>query len=202
MNIEDRNVKGYAIVFNSKSNILQTWTNEDWVDFIETVSPSAFDNLDLSEQDIILNLEHSDVFMLARNSSDTLRLSVDSTGLFVDADIPNTSLGNDVLELNNRGDLTQMSARWRVEKDRWFRDENNMLNREILEFKHLKDVALVSRPAYSMTYIQEDKRNFTEEDKRSLQNFLEDEKRNSEQEKKKNNNVMLSEYYIQKYKYM
>ncbi|TRX71512.1 HK97 family phage prohead protease [Carboxylicivirga sp. M1479] len=203
MEINDRNVKGYPIVFNSLSNTLETYI-DGWVEFNEITLPTSFANINLGTEDIILNIEHNDSMILARNINGkglepTLRLEIDSTGLFIDADVPDTQLGTDVLKMLNRGDLTQMSSRFRVAKDRWYRDANDRLIREIQEFKHIRDVSLVSRPAYSMTVAQEDKR--------SLETFLLDEKRqiqekDEDRNTKNDNNVALSEYYILKNKYM
>ena len=194
MEIKDRNIKGYPIVFNSMSEQMVTIHEDQVVNFKEHINAQALDHLNINDQDIIFNVEHNDTLMLARTKSGTLRCSIDSVGLLIDADIPDTTLGKDTLTMLERGDLDQMSARWRVKTDRWYRDENFNLIREIMEFEYLKDVTLTGRPAYQST--------LAIEDKRTLEQFIEDEKRSKEKETELTSKAIAeSEYFIHKFKY-
>jgi HK97 family phage prohead protease len=194
MEVKDRNIKGYPIVFNSMSEQMVTIQGDEVVSFKEHINAQALDHLNINEQDIIFNIEHDDKLMLARTKSGTLRCTIDTVGLLIDADIADTTLGKDVLTMLERGDLDQMSARWRVKTDRWYRDENLNLIREIMEFEYIKDITLTGRPAYKSTLAMEDKR--------TLEQFIEDEKRSAEKESQLTSQAIAeSEYLIHKYKY-
>ena len=57
--------------------------------------------------------------LLATRKAGTLRLSEDSRGLLVDADLPNTTAGRDVAELVRRGDISSMSFTFKKVRDSW-----------------------------------------------------------------------------------
>ena len=105
--------------------------------------------------DAIMCFNHNPDTILARTTSNTLTLSVDDIGLLFSFTAPNTSLGNDMLELVGRGDINQCSFRFSVASDEWvYADEENKLQydeRTILKLSTLKDVSLVVFPAYKDT---------------------------------------------------
>ena len=69
-------IKGYAAVFNSPETYGYT----------EVIAPTAFDEADMS--DVVLRYNHNDTFMvLARTRNNSLKLNVDSTGLYMDAQL-------------------------------------------------------------------------------------------------------------------
>lgn len=61
--------------------------------------------------------EHNYTQLLGRTKSGTLVLSEDDTGLRFELTPPNTQLGNDVLELVERGDISGMSFGFRALKE-------------------------------------------------------------------------------------
>jgi len=61
--------------------------------------------------------------------------------------MPNTSYGNDLLELYKRGDLTQSSFGFTVDKDSWRLEEGQHV-RYIESVSSLFDVSAVVYPAY------------------------------------------------------
>ncbi len=63
--------------------------------------------------------EHNYTQLLGRTKSGTLVLSEDDTGLRFELTPPNTQLGNDVLELVERGDISGMSFGFRALKESW-----------------------------------------------------------------------------------
>ena len=121
--------------------------------FKEKIARSAFEDCDLS--DVIMCFNHNVDDILARTISGTLNLSVDDIGLRFSFEAPNTTRGNDMLELVHRGDINKCSFKFIVEADEWlYADEKNGLEydeRTILKFSKLIDVALVVFPAYKDT---------------------------------------------------
>lgn len=141
-----RTIAGYAAKFESWSEPVMGW-------FKEKIARSAFDGCDLT--DVIMCFNHNVDDILARTISGTLQLSVDDIGLRFSFEAPNTTRGNDMLELVRRGDINKCSFRFVVESDEWiYADDKNGLQydeRTILKFALLKDVALVVFPAYKDT---------------------------------------------------
>lgn len=141
-----RTVSGYAVKFDSWSQPIMGW-------FIEQIRAGAFDGCDMT--DAIMCFNHNVDDILARTSSKTLTLSVDNAGLKFSFDAPNTTRGNDMVELISRGDINKCSFRFVVERDEWlYADESNGKEydeRTILSISKLYDVALVVYPAYKDT---------------------------------------------------
>jgi HK97 family phage prohead protease len=98
-------------------------------------------------------LNHDPSKLLGRTANRTARLAVDTRGLRVEVDVPDTQDGRDTLTLVKRGDLSQMSFAFRVPDggDRW-RAEKEQTIRELLDVE-LFDVSLVTFPAYRATSV-------------------------------------------------
>ena len=141
-----RTVTGYAAKFETWSTPIYGW-------FIEKIRSGAFEGCDMT--DTIMCFNHNIDAILARVASQTLTLEVDEVGLRFSFDAPNTSLGNDMVELLRRGDVNKCSFRFIVEQDEWlYADEDNGLKhdqRTIIKISKLYDVALVVYPAYKDT---------------------------------------------------
>lgn len=136
---EENIVEGYALKFNKESR--------DLGGFIETISPSALEGVDLS--DVRCFLDHDSSKLLGRTSSGTLSLTVDEVGLRFRCVLPNTSVGRDAMELVKRGDLNQCSFGFTVKEDSWTPGE--MMHRSINKIGQLLEISLVSIPAYDDT---------------------------------------------------
>lgn len=134
---ESRTVEGYASVFNSMS--------EDLGGFREIIKPGAFTNA--MNDDVRALYNHDSNYLLARTASGTLELKEDDKGLYYRFEMPNTSYGNDMLELFRRGDLSQSSFGFTVERDSW-KLENGQQVRYIESVSSLFDVSPVVYPAY------------------------------------------------------
>lgn len=134
---DDNIIEGYALKFNTDSR--------DLGGFIETISPSALDNVDLS--DVRCLVDHDSGKLLGRTSSGTLTLNVDETGLHFRCALPNTTLGNDTLEMIKRGDISQCSFGFTVENDSWSKTDN-LMKRSIDKIGKLLEISLVPVPAY------------------------------------------------------
>ena len=135
--LEDRMVSGYAAVFNSES--------EDLGGFIEIIKPGAFS--DVLDNDVRALWNHDQNYLLARTTSGTLKISEDARGLYYEFDAPNTTYGNDLLELLRRGDVTQSSFGFAIKKDEWV-SRNGLTYRYIHSVSRLFDVSPVTYPAY------------------------------------------------------
>ena len=140
-----RSIDGYAAVFNSES--------ED-MGFIEIIHPQAITQDTINNSDIFALFNHDDDRVLARskNGVGTLSLQVDSKGLKYTFEAPNTTMGNDLLELVNNGVIDKSSfaftvpqggADWEV--------KDNKLVRHIFKIDRLYDVSPVLTPAYKAT---------------------------------------------------
>ncbi len=141
-----RTVTGYAAKFDKWSEPICGW-------FVEQIRAGAFDGCDTT--DAIMCFNHNVDDILARTASGSLTLSVDDVGLRFSFEAPNTSLGNDMVELLRRGDIDKCSFCFVVGADEWvYADEKNGLKhdqRTILKISKLYDVALVVYPAYPDT---------------------------------------------------
>ena len=142
-----RRVEGVAIVFNSDS--------ED-MGYIETILPSAIDEDTILRSDIFCYLDHQEirgVLARCRYGVGSLILSLENDGLHYSFDAPNTQLGDELLSYLSRGEITTSSFAFTVAEggDRWFRDANGVLRREISKIDRLFDVSPVFQPAYSAT---------------------------------------------------
>ncbi len=129
---------GYGAVFNSLSQNLGG--------FREQIAPGAFDKV--LEDDVRALFNHDPSLLLGRNEANTLRLSVDGTGLRYEIDLPDTSIGRDVAVSVKRGDISGSSFSFQVMEDSWHLDDDDREIRTIVQVSRLKDVGPVTYPAY------------------------------------------------------
>lgn len=145
---ESRVISGHAAVYDK-------WSNPIWGWFIEKINRGAFDDADFSN--CIFCFNHNSSTIMARTASGTLTLEIDEKGLKFSFEAPNTTNGNDLLELVRRGDITECSFSFVCESDVWtYADKDNGLEydqREILKISHVFDVSAVVYPAYNDTSI-------------------------------------------------
>lgn len=138
-------ISGYAAVFNSESRILNG--------FIETIHPSAFDDVLSTNPDVIGVFNHDRNLLLGRTSNGTMRLSADAYGLRYEIS-PNekTSIGKDVVEWVKDRTVVGSSFAFAVRKDgtgdSWQRGSDGMQRREVRKVALLEDCGPVVRPAY------------------------------------------------------
>ena len=145
-NAESRTIVGYAAKFERWSEPIMGW-------FKEQIARDAFSECDVT--DVIMCFNHNIDSILARTTSGTLTLSTDDEGLRFEFEAPATTMGNDMLELVRRGDISKCSFKFTVEEDEWrYADKENKLEydeRTIRKIGKLYDVSLVVYPAYSDT---------------------------------------------------
>lgn len=138
---DKRTLSGYAAVFNSDTAI------GDY--FVERIAPGAFSAT--IGGDVRALVDHDWGRIIGRTKSGTLRLAEDARGLKAEIDIPNTSDGNDLWELVERGDISGMSFGFRVTKQSW--DETGDTPIRTIEAVELFEVSAVAFPAYDDTSI-------------------------------------------------
>ena len=140
---DGRQLVGHAAVWDTPARIEGRYT--------EMVRRGAFrGSLDAGD-DVACLVDHDAGRLLARTGSGTLRLEEDTRGLAFNLDVPDTSLGRDVLELARRGDLGGCSFGFTVPPggDAWPAADQ----RELHAVK-LAEVSIVHfRPAYTGTSV-------------------------------------------------
>lgn len=135
-----RTLYGIAAPFNKPADILGI--------FSERILPGAFTATLSRQSDVLALLDHSGT-VLGRTKSGTLRLQESAAGLEYNLDLPQTSAGNDVLELARRGDLGGISIGFTADSESW-PDKSTRELRAVT----LHEVSIVSTfPAYRDTSI-------------------------------------------------
>ena len=136
-------LRGYAATFNNLS--------ENLGGFREKIEPGAFDNV-LSD-DVRALINHDSNLILGRTKADTLFLSVDDTGLRYEINPPQTRYAADLLLSVKRGDVSQSSFAFSIDRDSWDEDDDGRIIRTIHAVKRLYDVSPVTFPAYPDTAV-------------------------------------------------
>lgn len=145
---ESRKVEGYAVIFNSQSEDLG---------FYETIEPSAITDEVIAKSDVFALMNHDDkrgILARSRRGKGSLKLSIDSKGLKYEFDAPKTALGNELLEMLRRNDITSSSFAFTVATDgeAWEKRDGKYY-RTIKKIDRLYDVSPVYNPAYSETTV-------------------------------------------------
>ena len=131
-------VVGYPVVFNSLST--------DLGGFREKIERGAFAESLKNKDEVHALFNHDDDKVLGRLGSGTLRLWEDDHGLRMELDPPNTTVGNDVVELLRRGDLVSMSFGFYDVSDSWTMLDGTDVR--TINSARLFDVSIVTNPAY------------------------------------------------------
>ena len=171
---DTRHVAGYAIVFNSLS--------VDLGGFREIISSDAITQELIDNSDVIFNYNHDNNMMLgrSRNGQGTLSLRKDEHGLYFECELPNSPMGENVLESIKRGDLSQCSFAFTINPEdegaeTWERRDDGIY-RTINRIAGLYDVSAVCTPAYEDTEISTRAKNILEEMNKEDIELREDEK--------------------------
>lgn len=140
-------LRGHAAVFDKPSELLCGC-------FREIIKPGAFSEA-IGKSDIRALVNHDSAKVLGRQSSGTLRVSEDETGLAIEIDPPDTSYARDLQVSMQRGDISEMSFAFTVAENgqEWTRDPDGSGNwtRTITKFERVFDVSPVTYPAYPDT---------------------------------------------------
>ena len=135
-----RTVTGYAALYNTRS--------VDLGGFEEVLEPGCFDEAMANNPDVFALFNHDPDSILARSTSGTLRLSLDDKGLAYSFEMPNTTIGNDLSVLMERGDIRGSSFAFVTGKAEFRSDDNGKSVRHVSKIASIHDVSVVSTPAY------------------------------------------------------
>ena len=141
-----RQLSGYAVAFDQPSQPLP---------FTEYINPHAFDNVDFSQVRLLYAHDFNNI--LARVDSGTLSLKTDDKGLFFVADIPDTTLGNDVYTNVENGNIKGLSFNAQIDPnngDTWEQGADGKVIHTINHFASLAEISLTPIPAYTETSVQ------------------------------------------------
>ncbi len=146
----EKHLTGHAAVFNSPTDIAGY--------FEEVIERGAFDGCDLTDVPFFVNhLENKIPLARSRNNngSSTMKLTVDLTGLAIDArvDTDNNQEARAVYSAVERGDVTGMSFAFRVKEQKWEKLDSDYPVRRILKIGKVYEVSVVNDPAYEETDI-------------------------------------------------
>lgn len=162
-------IEGYAAVYDTEADIGGFFT--------ETISRGAFDGADL--HDVPLKYNHSDaVPILARTRNKSLTVTPDEKGLFVHAELLDTTDGVDMYKRIKAGLIDKMSFAFTVPEggDDW---TNGGTYRRINKFDRIFDVSVVDTPAYDDTSIYARSKAIADANAAALDNADEETRKNA-----------------------
>jgi HK97 family phage prohead protease len=140
---EARKIVGRPAVYNQLS--------QDLGGFRERIVSGAFTKT-LQESNVKALWNHNDDYVLGSRKAGTLNINEDAGGLMFEAEPPDTQWARDFMLSVDRGDVDQMSFRFRTIRDRWIQDEDGSVIRELVEVQ-LIEVSPVTFPAYPQTSV-------------------------------------------------
>ena len=161
----ERKISGTALVYGDRASM--PWGDE------ERFEPGAFG--DLGVLDVILNVQHERGLPLARTQGGGLQLEDSKIRLDVSADIPETTAGNDALQNIKARILRGLSIEF-IPREYTIEKEEGEPWCEVIQQAELVGVAVVDRPAYSQSVIDQRRK------QRSNRNMDEDKIRQIAQE--------------------
>ena len=148
---EKKIVTGYASTFDKPYKLFD---GDGW-EYWETVDRNAFDETDMS--DVIMQYDHRGR-VFARTRNNTLEVTTDDEGLFIEANLGGTEIGRELYEEIRGGYTDRMSFGFTVtgESEDREKDENGIVKftRHITKVGKLFDVSAVSIPANDGTRIE------------------------------------------------
>lgn len=149
-----RTIEAYAIVFNQSSRVLYDKSQRKY--FNEVIDPRAVTMAFLNDQDIKLNFNHDNDRLLGRSTYGfgSLSYEINDYGVKYKVELPNTTAGNDVLELIKRGDVRSCSFAFEYAKDGVRDEKKDGRNlRTVVKMAAIHDFSIVVDPAYPGAFI-------------------------------------------------
>ena len=135
-------VEGYATTFEP-----YVLYEMDGVKVYEKIDRNALQGADVS--DVIMQYDHTGR-VLARQSNGSLIIETDDTGLFVAADLSNSTASRELFEDIDKGLVTKMSWAFTIAEQEYDKDSRTRIIKRI---NKVYDVSAVSIPANSDTLI-------------------------------------------------
>ena len=194
-----RHISGKAISFDTQSND---------IGFIEILHRGCISQelIDSSNIVFLYNHDYNQVIARANKGKGTLNIDLRDDGVYFDLEVPNTTMGNDLLENIRLGNITQCSFGFRYSNEEGaYKDEKigDVWYRNVYKIGELYDLSAVTYPAYDDTYVNarmqerskmEDKLKETEEIQEKVsEEKKEDEKMSDERACEKNPDERASE---------
>lgn len=141
---EEKRIEGYFAVFNSIYQIAP--------DMSESVAPGAF--TETLDGDIRALIDHETMYVLGRNTADTLELREDETGLWGSILInPNDQDAMNLWHRVDRGDVNQCSFGFDIlEEDTEFLEDGSV--HWTIKRVKLYEVSVCTFPAYAETSVE------------------------------------------------
>ena len=179
-----RRISGKAISFDTQSND---------IGFIEILHRGCISQelIDSSNIVFLYNHDYNQVIARANKGKGTLNIDLRDDGVYFDLEVPNTTMGNDLLENIRLGNITQCSFGFSYANEEGaYKDEkiDDVWYRNVYKIGKLYDLSAVTYPAYDDTYVNarmqerskmEDKLKETEE----IQNEVSSKEKVSEEKK-------------------
>jgi len=134
-------IVGHAAVFD-------TIGDGGW--FREKIAAGAFSK-SIQQDDVRALFNHDPNFVLGRNKAGTLVMREDDKGLWIEVDPPDTQFARDLKISIARGDISQMSFGFEIQKESRLKGEGGELDLFTLEEVKLWDVSPVTFPFYAQT---------------------------------------------------
>lgn len=143
---EKRTVEGYALLFDVRS---------DGLSFEEVIQRGALEGV-LEKSNVFALMNHDPgrgILARSKKGEGSLQLEVDQKGLKYRFEAPKTALGDELLENIRRGEISESSFAFTVEKDVWEKKSDGTWKRTIEKFGEIYDVSPVYDGAYSKTSV-------------------------------------------------
>ena len=188
-----RHISGKAISFDTESND---------IGFIEILHRGCITQelIDSSNIVFLYNHDYNQVIARANKGKGTLNIDLRDDGVYFDLKVPNTTMGNDLLENIRSGNITQCSFGFNYANEEGaYKDEKigDVWYRNVYKIGELFDLSAVTYPAYDDTYVNarmqerskmEDKLKETEEIQEEVraEEKKEDDKMSDEKDSEKN----------------
>ena len=194
-----RHISGKAISFDTQSND---------IGFIEILHRGCISQelIDSSNIVFLYNHDYNQVIARANKGKGTLNIDLRDDGVYFDLEVPNTTMGNDLLENIRLGNITQCSFGFSYANEEGaYKDEkiDDVWYRNVYKIGELYDLSAVTYPAYDDTYVNarmqerskmEDKLKETEEIQEKVsEEKKEDEKMSDERACEKKSDERASE---------
>ena len=181
-------LRGYPILFNTETKLYDFWYGE----IRETILPTALEGTNLTDVYLVGGHEITPDKVLARNNIN-MRMEVDETGLFFEAELPNTQYARDIYNLVESGLVDGMSFGFTCS------DEVNEATglRTITHIDELFEITITPFPAYKESSViaqkersaQEQKKADEEKAKAEAEERAEKEKLEAEQKAERENKI-------------
>lgn len=164
MNKETRNISNVELRADAESRLIDGYAVrfEEWSrdlgGFTEIIKRGAINQELIDKSDVVMCINHSEDKMVARckNGKGTLTLELREEGLYFAFQAPTTPLGDELLFNVRSGNLSECSFAFSIDSkanssEKWYRDSESNLKREIYQINGLYDCSIVTHAAYPTT---------------------------------------------------